>query len=319
MKVLLIDADLEKYKGKRKREPFPNLALMKISNYYKLRGDIVGFNVSDPDIVYISKMFKGPYHDRQYEFPDAEIIIGGPGYDPKIKLPKEIEQTPPDQDLYDNKYSIARVTTGCPRRCHFCMVHEQEPDGIRYLMHPSLQHKPGTVLRLLDDNILAMPEAFWEVVEYSKRNKVKVQFEYLDIRLVTPEIAKGLKDINHEHQFVFAFDYTKIESALRRGCNNLRNAGIKLGNTLFLLYYEDESWIEDVRYRFEVVRELGACPFIMADCDNKTPGMVRIARKANNKKTVKILTVDQIFDPTTTIEQLVKSYKKKGGSSSVCM
>ena len=41
-KILLVDVD-----GK-----IPNLALMKLSAYHKAKGDEVGFNVRDPDIIY---------------------------------------------------------------------------------------------------------------------------------------------------------------------------------------------------------------------------------------------------------------------------
>lgn len=48
MKVLLVDVDSK----------IPNLALMKISAWHKLNGDDVGFNIENPDKVYISCIFK---------------------------------------------------------------------------------------------------------------------------------------------------------------------------------------------------------------------------------------------------------------------
>ena len=44
MKVLLIQ-----YDGK-----MPNLALMKLSAWHKQQGDEIGFNIADPDKIYIS-------------------------------------------------------------------------------------------------------------------------------------------------------------------------------------------------------------------------------------------------------------------------
>ena len=47
MKVLLVDVDSK----------IPNLALMKISEWHKLQGDEVGFNIQNPNKVYISCIF----------------------------------------------------------------------------------------------------------------------------------------------------------------------------------------------------------------------------------------------------------------------
>lgn len=69
MKVLLIDVD----------STIPNLALMKISAYHKARGDEVGFNISDPDKIYASVIFKKNRHHvdglRMF-YPNAELDIG---------------------------------------------------------------------------------------------------------------------------------------------------------------------------------------------------------------------------------------------------
>jgi len=51
-RVLLIDVDSK----------IPNLALMKLSSWHKARGDLVGFNVIDPDLIYASVVFKKNRH-----------------------------------------------------------------------------------------------------------------------------------------------------------------------------------------------------------------------------------------------------------------
>jgi len=48
MKVLLVDVDSR----------IPNLALMKISAWHKSQGDETGFAIENPDMVYISCVFK---------------------------------------------------------------------------------------------------------------------------------------------------------------------------------------------------------------------------------------------------------------------
>ena len=120
MNVLLIDAD----------STIPNLALMKISAYHKSRGDNVGFNVINPDKVYCSIIFKKNRHiadGLRYFYPDADIDIGGSGYDLKKVLPDEIECMTPDYSLYpDNQSYYGFTTRGCIRHCPFCIVHDKE-------------------------------------------------------------------------------------------------------------------------------------------------------------------------------------------------
>lgn len=74
MKIGLIDCD-----KKNRKNPFPNLALMKIAAYHKQQGDSVEWYEpllsGHMDKVYISKVFS---FSPDYEFAiDAKEIIGG--------------------------------------------------------------------------------------------------------------------------------------------------------------------------------------------------------------------------------------------------
>lgn len=74
MKIGLIDCD-----KKNSKNPFPNLALMKIAAYHKQQGDSVEWYEpllsGHMDKVYISKVFS---FSPDYEFAiDAKEIIGG--------------------------------------------------------------------------------------------------------------------------------------------------------------------------------------------------------------------------------------------------
>ncbi|NCA74557.1 MAG: radical SAM protein, partial [Gammaproteobacteria bacterium] len=119
-KVLLIDVD----------STIPNLALMKVSAYYKQLGYEVGFSIVDPDIVYSSIIFRKNGHKSdglRFYYPDAEINIGGSGYDLKKELPPEIEATRPDYDLYPEcDHYLGFTSRGCIRNCHFCIVRKKE-------------------------------------------------------------------------------------------------------------------------------------------------------------------------------------------------
>lgn len=119
-RILLIDAD----------STIPNLALMKISAYHKAIGDIVGFDVEDPDKVYCSIIFKKNRHmadGLRFLYPNADIDIGGSGYDLKKTLPDCIESMTPDYTIYpDNKSYYGFTSRGCIRHCPFCIVHDKE-------------------------------------------------------------------------------------------------------------------------------------------------------------------------------------------------
>ena len=100
MRILLIDIDSK----------IPNLALMKLSAYHRTCNDDVGFDITDPDKVYASVIFRKNKHlvdGLKFYYPNADIIIGGSGYDISVSLPDEIELMKPDYSLYPEcDYSI---------------------------------------------------------------------------------------------------------------------------------------------------------------------------------------------------------------------
>ena len=290
MKVLVIAPD----------SPMENLAIMKISTYHKQIGDTVGMNIGDPDIVYCSLLFSESKHigeSLHWWYPDAEIHIGGPGWDPTVKLPPEIERCSPDHDLYTEKsaFSVGRVTSGCCRKCSFCVVPQLEPNGIRYIQGPTDIWYDG-ILRLFDDNLLAMPEAFWEVINFCHEFHVKLHLEYLDIRLVTPEIAEGLKAVTHNRGLWFSFDLTGIEKQVRRGVQMLYDAGFGGWQVHFFIYLHDEAMIPDAQYRWKVLRDLGVEPFLMVNKDNLTDRLKKIRRRGCRPAAWRGLTPEEVFE-----------------------
>lgn len=121
MNVGLIDVDSHN---------FPNLCLMKISQYHKRRGDNVEWwnGLKHYDRVYMSKVFDSSISpDMGYAINADEIVKGGTGYGLKNNLPDEIEHIFPDYDLYGIKTTAyGFLTRGCPRGCPFCIVGEKE-------------------------------------------------------------------------------------------------------------------------------------------------------------------------------------------------
>ena len=172
MKVLLIDIDSK----------IPNLALMKISAYYKSRGDNVGFtNTDNPDMIYASVIFRKNKHKVDgipFMYPGAKIEIGGPGYDLKKTLPDEIEFGKPDYSLYPEcDYSIGFSSRGCIRNtktCPFCIVPIKE-GAFRRNQHPEEWYNSNfDKIIFLDNNILADPEWFFEITGLCIEKNLKV-------------------------------------------------------------------------------------------------------------------------------------------------
>lgn len=274
---------------------------MKLSTWHRAKGDEVGFNIGEPDRIYGSILYarnRGLVEQWRLMYPGVMITVGGPGYDTGARLPPEIEKLPPDQDLYKSKYSVGRVTSGCIRKCSFCVVPEMEPDGIRYIQGPEQIWKEGTILRLLDDNILAMPKAFYDVVSFCKAKNVKIHFEYLDCRLIKPAYAEALRELKHDGQIKFSFDVTKDENLIRRGIARMMQAGHRASNLQFLLYLHDEAGIPDAMHRWSVIREYNCEPFLMVNNENRhnSKRLMRVARRGCRPGIWRNLTTAGVFE-----------------------
>ncbi len=222
-KILLVDVD----------STIPNLALMKLSAFHRSQGDIVGFNVSEPDIVYASVVFKKNKHlvdGLKMFYPDAKIEIGGSGYDLIRWLPPNIEGGCPDYSLYpDIVYSMGFTSRGCIRDCYFCIVPEKEGIYQRH-QHPSEFVRHDKV-KLLDNNWYADPEWFFETSDWLIDNEVAVDVtQGMDIRLLTPDIAEQLKRLKWWSTIHFSYDSEDYTKDVLDGINVLKSVGIDTKN-----------------------------------------------------------------------------------------
>ena len=196
--VLLIDVDSR----------MPNLALMKLSRYFKQRGHKValargaGLNGSANEI-YASCVFNSSSSSKKIQllqsvYGDA-LKLGGSGVDPQLRLPAEIEALPPDYDLYPElgDRAIGFLSRGCPFNCPFCIVPLKEgPPRQVSDLQTLLDEGKRDKLILLDDNLLSLPQAD-RLLEEMVVRKVMVNFtQTLDLRLVNPDIAKLLTLVN---------------------------------------------------------------------------------------------------------------------------
>ena len=227
LKVGLIDNDLVV----RDNHNFPNLAIMKISNYHKQNGDsveLIGFNEINPnslfpnsfDLVYISKAFTDS-ETPEFIYKLNNVKYGGTGFyfDKAEPLPDKIEHTKPDYEIYDKilhtikkkiyytNYSIGYTTRGCFRHCQFCVNRRLN----KVELHSPIDefYNPNKKkLAMLDDNVLGLPNRELYKI-FDKLGEIGKPFQYrqgMDIRLLTKERIKRLFELRHDNGYYFAFD-----------------------------------------------------------------------------------------------------------------
>lgn len=283
MDVLLVDVDSK----------IPNLALMKIAAHHKAKGDSVGFDVLNPDLVYASVIYRKNKHlvdGLKFFYPDAQINIGGPGYDLHSKLPDEIEYIRPDYSLCPNcDYSIGFSTRGCIRKCHFCIVPAKE-GGFRRAQHPSEWYNSEfDKILFLDNNILADRDWFFKVTQWCMDRKLKIWFSQgLDIRLLDERIADRLSIMPIWKPISFAWDCIEDESVIRAKIEVLKRAGFadwKLKRWVqFYVYVDSDADYDSGVFRCRVLKELHCNPFLMYNIDSRiTPRVQALRRWANLK------------------------------------
>jgi hypothetical protein len=265
MKVKLIDIDNPK---------LGNLALMKISAYHKRQGDEVGFDIGDPDKVYISCIFKWnkPLALGLAKMFDCEVEVGGYGIN-SMKLQDEAEHIMPDYSLYGIQYSIGFITRGCIRKCPFCDVWKKEGEiransPISEFLHPDHDR-----VIIMDNNLLAYDgalEILMELRDLTQTRGLKVCFtQGLDLRLLTREHAEILSQIDYrslnfkERRLYVAWDRMGDEESILNGLEILKSAGFNMRNIMcYILTCFETSFDEDM-YRFTKLCELGVDPYVM--------------------------------------------------------
>ena len=288
MKILLVDID----------SIIPNLALMKISQYHKQKGDIVGLNYLDnPDKAYISVIFKknrnkanSSAYALRLTYPNIDIDIGGPGYDLKKKLPQEIEDSKPDYTLYpDIDYSIGFTQRGCIRACPFCIVPIKEGKLTPVRSIEEIYNPAFNKIKLLDNNILADKANFKHVAQFCIDHNLELDISQgLDARLMDEETASLLAKIKPMKCFVFAFDSLKYKAHVLRTIQLLKDAGINIRTKVQFYVYCDRSngeyGINSALERCHILKNEGTNPYVMLNIDEEpTPEMKHLKRWANRK------------------------------------
>ena len=175
---------------------FPNLALMKISAWHKLRGDTVEW--WEPlfafgggyDKVYSSKVFTFT-PENPYLPPDT--IKGGTGYGVYEDLAEHIDRMFPDYSIYpDCDHAIGFLTRGCIRNCPWCVVPRKEGIIRPYMTWQEIKRPDSRDIVFMDNNVLACPYGI-EQMESMIGENIRIDFNQgLDARLITPQVASIL-------------------------------------------------------------------------------------------------------------------------------
>ena len=341
MKIGLIDADMMWQKrangrryGKTKADIFPNIALMKISGYYKSHGHDVGWYCGTDyyDIVYVSKVFSSTPISREVIMADT-VIYGGSGFCISLKDGKEVWKIPvndwedkflqgrfvsqlhhdmehafPDYSLYptikDTAYGF--LSRGCPRACSFCHVAAKETKRSHKVANLSEWWNGQKNIVLCDPNILACKN--WkQLLSQLAASGAKVDINQgLDARLITPEVMEYLNWIKLS-TIHFAWDDYKQKDAVLRGLKCFaENYKKKLAKShaaqVSVLTNYDTTPEQDLE-RVYTLRDLGFEPYIMVyDKEHAAPFYKSLQRWVNMRS---------VFHSVPTFEEYDRKLAKE--------
>ena len=271
MKIRLLQLD-----GK-----FPNIALMKISTYYKRLGyDVDWYNplwdLSDTDKLYVSKIFE---FTKDYDYyPTTLIEKGGTGFDIYKTLPYEIDRiTELDYSLYpDCNYSVQFYSRGCTKHCSFCVVPEKE-GGIMsttpYGLNPN-----GKWIEILDNNFFSAPR--WEQsAELIKKANQPVNFHGIQLETIDEKASQFINSIKLHKQIKIAWDNPN-----ERPQEKLKEITqwIKPYKIMCYVLIGYNSTPEEDLYRVEELIKLKIDPFVMP-YNKKDIYQKKFARWVNHK------------------------------------
>lgn len=280
MRVGLIDVDSHN---------FPNLCLMKLSEYHTRRGDRVEW--WDPakqyDLVYKSRVFTDTYSKDTIQVNNADKVIqGGTGYGPGENLPHEIEHIRPDYFLYPRFLGTAYgfLSRGCPRNCGFCIVSGKE--GRRSVRVADLSEfwNGEEEIKLMDPNLLACPD-HERLIEQLIESRALVDFtQGLDIRLISRDNVSLLNKVRTKAVH-FAWDNPDEDlTEYFRRFRELTSIKSDRNSRVYVLTNYGSTHEQDL-YRVNTLRALGYDPYVMIYERPTAPRITRhLQRWVNNKR-----------------------------------
>ena len=236
---------------------YPNLALMKISAYHKVRGDSVEWynSLCCYDKVYTAKIFSFS-RDYEYYVNADQIEKGGTGYDIKKVLPIEIDRIVPDYDLYnvDKNLAYGFLTRGCPNHCKWCVVPEKEGKIAPYMDIEEIAVKGRKNIILMDNNVLASEYGLQQIEKIVSMG-LRVDFNQgLDARLVTDDIARLLARVKWIKRIRFGCDTPGQIAEVERAAKLIDKYGYKGEYFLYCILMDFKESFYRVNYWKSVSR-----------------------------------------------------------------
>ena len=258
---------------------FPNIPLMKLSAWHKIRGDHVEWYKPllsrSMDIVYCAKVFS---FTPDYSFPITakKVIKGGTGYCIELEngkevwrktdemLPDEIEHTYPDYGLYGiSDHAFGYMSRGCPRQCFFCHVKSKEGTKAHKVANLDEFWSGQKEIDICDPNILAVPEAE-DLLQQLADSKALIDINQgLDARLLTEKKIEIIRKIKIKH-YHFAWDQPKDEEKIVPKLKMFIDmSGKKNHQVICYCLTNFDSTLEQDLHRIYTLRDLKIQPYVM--------------------------------------------------------
>ncbi len=269
----------------------PNLALMKLSAYYKAKGyaPVLCRETPPPEARrhYASCIFNHPRANRALAGLRSRLgdglVVGGSGVDLTRDLPPEVDRCFPDYSLYGwTRYALGFLTRGCNSRCPFCLVPEKE-GRLRenYAAFDDFVPAGQRNVMLLDASLLATGDACGLLKEMIRRD-YRVNFsQTLDIRYLTAEVTSLLEQVQSVNSrftkpmYYFSCNSLAQASQFREKRNLLRRLG-RGRITVIVMFGFDKTLSEEYAI-LSTLQEVQLIPFLqqympLPGCPPRLPG-----------------------------------------------
>lgn len=234
---------------------FPNLALMKLSAWYKQNGDSVEWwnPLLTYDRVYSSKVFT---FTPECAYLPENTVKGGTGYGIMDELPPEIDAMRPDYGIYPKcDHAIGFLTRGCIRHCPWCIVPKKEGHIRRYSTWQDIKRPDSRDIVFMDNNVLASEWGLSQIEDMGGKD-VRVDFNQgLDARLITPEVAQMLSRLKWIRFIRMSADTDAMLNVVLGAIDRLQSCGVKAYRVFVYVLVQD---IESAERRAMALREAGA-------------------------------------------------------------
>jgi len=264
--VVLIDVDSR----------IPNLALMKLSRFYKNQGRKVILARDSSDhcnsrYVFASCIFRRKSTQEKInklrKFHGKNIRIGGSGIDLQQRLPDDIESLMPDYSLYPNvDFALGFITRGCPCKCKFCVVPIKEGNTRLVASIDDVVPKEMKKFVILDDNLLSHPESTGILKQILKK-ELQVNFnQALDIHYLNSQNSELLLKVDSRNysftkrMYYFGLNSGKQIPEIKEKLKLLN--GLRRRQMIFLCMYGYDTTLSDDFERFHFLYKNGMSPFV---------------------------------------------------------